>query len=94
VEAADAQGNTASSGVVRIVFDATAPSMSVDVSEPWKTVLIAVYSDEALSSPPTVEVVGGSSTGVEVALTGVREWSGSYEIPGGRKLHCGGVGDR
>ena len=74
---------TASSGVVGIVSDTTAPSMSVDVSEPWKTVLIAVYSDEALSSPPpTVEVVGGSSTGVEVALTGVREWwTGSYEIP-------------
>jgi len=81
VEAADAQSNTASSGVVGIVSDATAPSMSVDVSEPWKTVLITIYSDEALSSPPTVEVVGGSSAGVEVALTGVREWTGSYEIP-------------
>jgi len=81
VEAADAQGNTASSGVVGIVFEATAPNISAQLSEPGETVLITIYSDEALSSPPTVEVTGGSSTEVEVALTGVREWTGSYEIP-------------
>ena len=72
---------TASSGIVTVVSDTIAPSMSSDVSEPWKTVLITVYSDEALSSPPTVEVVGGSTTEIEMALTGVREWTGSYEIP-------------
>jgi len=72
---------TASSGIVTVISDTTAPSMSSDVSEPWETVLITVYSDEALSSPPTVEVVGGSTTEIEMALTGVRQWTGSYEIP-------------
>ena len=73
---------TASSGIVTVVSDTTAPSMSSDVSEPWKTVLITAYSDEALSSPPTVEVVADSTTEIEMTLTGVREWSGNYEIPG------------
>jgi len=72
---------TASSGIVTVVSDTTAPRMSSDVSEPWETVLITVHSDEALSFPPTVEVVGGSTTEIEMALTGVREWTGSYEIP-------------
>jgi len=72
---------TASSGVVTVVSDTIAPRMSSDVSEPWKTVLITVYSDEALSSSPTVEVIGDSTTEIEMALTEVRKWTGSYEIP-------------
>jgi len=71
---------TASSGVVTVVSDTTAPSISVDVSEPWQEVLISVYADEALSSPPTVTVTGTDTTNVDMALIGVREWSGTYEI--------------
>jgi len=72
---------TASSGVVTVISDTTAPSISVDVSEPWQEVLISVYADEALSSPPTVTVTGTDTTNVDMALIGVREWSGTYEIP-------------
>jgi hypothetical protein len=71
---------TASSGVVTVVSDTTAPSISADVSEPWEEVDITVYSDEQLSSPPTVTVTGTDTTEVDMALTGVREWTGTYEI--------------
>jgi len=73
---------TASSGIVTVISDTTAPSMSVDVSEPWKEVVVTVYADEELSSPPTVTVTTGTdTTNVDMALAGVREWSGTYEIP-------------
>jgi len=71
---------TASSGVVTVVSDTTPPSMSADVSEPWEEIDITVYADEALSSPPTVTVTGTDTTNVDMALIGVREWSGTYEI--------------
>ncbi len=72
---------TASSGVVTVVSDTTAPSMSVDVSSPWKEVVVTVYADEALSSAPTITVTGTNTTNVDMALTGIRQWSGTYEIP-------------
>jgi hypothetical protein len=73
---------TASSGVVTVVSDTTAPSMSADVSEPWEEIDITVCSDEQLSSPPTVTVTGTDTIEVDMALTGVREWIGTYKIPG------------
>jgi len=55
--------------------------MSVDISEPWQEVKITAYSDEELSSPPTVKVIGVDTTEVDMAPSGVRQWSGTYEIP-------------
>ena len=73
--------NVGSSGVVRVILDGTAPSVTVELSEPAETILITVHSNEALASPPTVEVTNGATTEVEMTLTGVREWTGSYSIP-------------
>jgi hypothetical protein len=76
------QTTTASSGVVTVVSDTTPPSMSVDVSEPWEEVVVTVDADEELFSPPTVTVTTGTdTTNVDMTLTGVRQWSGTYEIP-------------
>jgi len=73
---------TASSGVLAVVSDTTLPNISVDVSEPWEEVVVTVDADEELSSPPTVTVTTGTdTTNVDMALTGVRQWSGTYEIP-------------
>ncbi len=88
VVATDNIGNPGSSGVLHVTLDTTPPILVIGLSNPTKSILIGVTSDEPLQGRPTASINGTTEGGksvaasVDMTLIDVNKWSGTYPAKG------------